>query len=248
MRINTYGGIGDTTQKNYLTMAGGGSLTNVIKFLDTQGDVSSISNPKVLTLNNQPALITAGTEYFYKITNSTQQQVVGGNIVSTSNNEIIQSVFAGVLLTITPEISDDKTITLKINPSLSEILDSSGAYDQGNNDGGRTFPPDLLRRQLSSVVTVKDGNRIILGGLINSRNDIIIKKIPILGDIPILSYLFKYESRTKIVQELVIIIEPHIILKDEKEVLLSDLKFKNIDNEVLTNKKLESLEVNYNAR
>ena len=54
------------------------------------------------------------------------------------------------------------------------------------------MPPDLNRRQLSSVVTVKDGNRIILGGLINTKNSLNENKVPLLGDIPLLGYAFKY--------------------------------------------------------
>jgi len=200
----------------------GGSLNEIIKFLKTQGDVNSISNPKVLTLNNQPALITAGTEYFYKITST--QTLASGNSGSQSQNEDVKSVFAGVLLDITPEISDDKTITLKINPSLSETTEDLSAVQTTD----RRMPPDLTRRQLSSVVTVKDGNRIILGGLINTRNVHSESKIPILGDIPLLNYLFKYESNTKQVQELVIIIQPHIVDKSKRGLSLSDLGFSEL--------------------
>jgi len=218
-----------TGMSKIVTIKGGGSLNEVIKFLKTQGDVNSISNPKVLTLNNQPALITAGTEYFYKILSETNQQGTSGGIAATTQNQNIQSVFAGVLLTITPEISDDKTITLRINPSLSETTVSMS--DMPNT--GRDMPPDLARRQLSSVVTVKDGNRIILGGLINTKNTNDVSKVPILGDIPIISYLFKYESRIKQTQELVIIIEPHIIHKAKNSVSLSDLGYKSLSNDLL---------------
>ena len=212
-----------------VTIKGGGSLNEVIKFLKTQGDVNSISNPKVLTLNNQPALITAGTEYFYKILSETNQQGTGGGVAATTQNQNVQSVFAGVLLTITPEISDDKTITLRINPSLSET--TVNMADTPNT--GRDMPPDLARRQLSSVVTVKDGNRIILGGLINTKNTNDTSKVPILGDIPVINYLFKYESVIKETQELVIIIEPHIIHKSKNEVSLSDLGYEGLSNDLI---------------
>ena len=205
------------------------SLSEVIKFLQTQGDVNSISNPKVLTLNNQPALITAGTEYFYKIKSETNQQGTGGGVAATTQNENVQSVFAGVLLTITPEIADDKTITLKINPSLSETTTNMSLIP----NTGREMPPDLTRRQLSSVVTVKDGNRIILGGLINTKNSKDSNKVPILGDIPVLSYLFSYEEDIKETQELVIIIEPHIIHKETNSVSLSDLGYEGLSNDLL---------------
>lgn len=214
---------------SYVTIKGGGTLNEVIKFLQTQGDVGSISNPKVLTLNNQPALITAGTEYFYKIKSTQNQQGTGGGVAATTENDTVQSVFAGVLLDITPEISDDGTITLKINPSLSETKEDMSLESSAD----RQMPPDLNRRQLSSVVTVKDGNRIILGGLINTRNTHVTNKIPILGDIPGISYLFRYEEKIKQVEELVIVIEPHIISKDLNTLSLADLGYEGLNDDIV---------------
>ncbi|CAI6147244.1 MAG: Type 3 secretion system secretin [uncultured Sulfurimonas sp.] len=222
---------------NIVNIKGEATLNEVVKFLKTQGNVNSISNPKVLTLNNQPALITAGTEYFYKLT-STQTLAGGAGAGAQSANENIQSVFAGVLLTITPEISDDSTITLKINPSLSETTTDISSEDNSNRD----MPPDLNRRQLSSVVTVKDGNRIILGGLINTRNTLKTNKVPILGDIPIVSYLFKYEEKIKQVEELVIIIEPHIIHKSKNTVSLADLGYEGMTDSMLMKERLSNTE------
>ncbi len=222
-----YHGFHDVQQ--LVSIKAGGSLKEVIKFLQTQGDLVAISNPKVLTLNNQPALITVGTEYFYKIQQSTNQQGSTGGVVATTQNDAIQSVFAGVLLDITPEIADDGSITLKINPSLSETRQNLNKTDAGE----RTMPPDLDRRQLSSVVTVKDGSRIILGGLINTKMTTDTNKVPLLGDIPGINYLFKYESKVKRTQELVIIIQPHIIHKDEKKLTLKDLGYEGFSDIVL---------------
>lgn len=225
-------GGGASENSHLIKLSASGSLNEVIKFLKTQGDVTSISNPKVLTLNNQAALITAGTEYFYKIINT--QTIASGTSPTQSTSEDLQSVFAGVLLDITPEISDDNMITLKINPSLSETASSTFIAESAED---RTMPPDLRRRQLSSVVTVKDGNRIILGGLINTSNIVNMNKLPILGDIPILNYLFKYEDRQKITQELVIVIQPRIIAKDKKDLSLADLGYQGLSEKVLLNAK-----------
>ncbi|MDY0117423.1 MAG: pilus (MSHA type) biogenesis protein MshL, partial [Sulfurimonadaceae bacterium] len=218
-------GLGQDTMR-LINIKAGGSLNEVIKFLKTQGEVNSISNPKVLTLNNQPALITAGTEYFYKITST--ETLAGGTSGAQSSNEIIRSIFAGVLLSITPEISDDHTITLIINPSLSETESSVKT-----TSGERKMPPDLNRRQLSSVVTVKDGNKIILGGLISTRHRESTSKVPLLGDIPGLSYFFSREEMVKQIEELVIVIEPHIIHKENNKLSLSDLGYEGISNELL---------------
>ena len=194
------------------------TINDLVKFLKSQGDVYSISNPKVLTLNNQPALITVGTELFYKL--KTAETTAGTGATSQVAGEMINSVFAGVLLDITPEISNDGTITLRINPSISEAR-STISTDNSN----RTTPPDLNRRQLSSVVTVKDGNRIVLGGLINTSTGTDMNKVPLLGDIPILGHLFKSESMIKKTEELVLIIEPHIVKSDDKTLSLSDLGY-----------------------
>lgn len=197
------------------------SINNLLMFLKTQGDVYSISNPKIMTLNNQPALITAGTELFYKtIYTST---LAGGTTGTQSQTEVVSSVFSGVLLDITPEISSDGTITLRINPSVSET-----ASTISTDNTTRTMPPDLSRRQISSVVTIKDGNRVVLGGLINRKSSNNTTKVPLLGDIPVLGYLFKQEGVTEKVEELVIIIEPHIVKKEGNNVTLSDLGYSRI--------------------
>ncbi len=198
-----------------------GSLKEVIKFLKTQGDVYAISNPKILTLNNQPALITAGTELFYKTKSS--NTLAGGSTGTTSQTETISSVFSGVLLDITPEISSDGSITLRINPSISDTV---GSVSSDNTN--RSMPPDLSRRQMSSVISVQDGSRVILGGLINSKNVNDGNKVPLLGDIPYLGYLFKSESMSKRTEEIVMVIEPHIIKKDGSNIGLSDLGYNRL--------------------
>jgi len=194
-------------------------IGTIIKFLKSQGDVHSVSNPKILTLNNQAAMITVGKQYFYKIVNSTTTSNTGGSTVS--QNEIIDSVFAGVLLDITPEISSDETITLKINPSVSDTINAIV------ESVSRTMPPDLERRQMSTVVTVKNGDHVILGGLITEKENIQNSKVPILGDIPLIGNVFNYEEETKEIVELVIIVTPYII-KDKRVDYGKDYKSINI--------------------
>ena len=218
-------------QGRAFNISGIGKLNEVIKFLKTQGNVKAISNPKILTLNNQPALISVGSEYFYKIKQTMQQQSAGGGGVAASlENDVVNSVFAGILLDITPEIDDAGRITLKVNPSLSETRQDISADKDGST---RDVPPDLNRRQLSSVVTVQDGERVILGGLIQSKDSINENKIPILGDIPILGWLFKYEQKINSIEELVIVIEPHIIKDGKQTISLSELGYTGLNEDQL---------------
>lgn len=198
-----------------------GHIGEVIKFLKTQGDVYAISNPKILTLNNQPALITSGTELFYKTINTST--LAGGTTGEQAKTEVVSSVFSGVLLDITPEISTDGSITLRINPSISDV-----ASQLSTDNSTRSMPPDLSRRQISSVVTVQDGSTIIMGGLINTKNDTSTNKVPLLGDIPGLGWMFKHEGMTKKTEEMVLVIEPHIVKRDGSNVKIADLGYSHI--------------------
>jgi general secretion pathway protein D len=200
-----------------VNITGNAKINEVVKFLATQGDVKAISSPRVMTLNNQPAMISVGREIFYKIKSTSALGT--GNNANTAEGETVDSVFAGILLDITPEIGANGVITLKINPSISDTVE-----EVSSKIGIRTMPPDLVRRQIASVVKVKDGEHAILGGLITSSTGTKVNKVPLLGDIPLLEYAFKHEEKINRVEELVLIITPHII-KSSKSVTLKDLGY-----------------------
>jgi len=194
------------------------TISDVIRFLKTQGNVKSISNPKIMTLNNQPALISVGKELFYKTRSSTSTK---DSNQETTTNETIDSVFAGILLDITPEIDNRGMITLKINPSITE---TDGSV---SNSGSRSMPPDLIRRQISTVIKVRDGKHAILGGLISSIESKVKSKVPLLGDMPLFGGAFTREKKIKRTEELVVIITPHIT-NGRKNISLKSLGYRSI--------------------
>lgn len=205
------------------------SINNLFRFLKTFGDVKSISNPKILTLNNQPAIISSGDQIFYKYTGSTTTATTS---TTTSSNEIIDSVFAGILLDVTPEISDDNEIILKINPSISTVRDTTVLSSATT----RNIPPDLSKKQLSSVIKTQDGEKIVLGGLISSSEELSSGKVPLLGDIPLVGWIFKNESKTKTTNELIFVITPHII-KKERPLTLKEIGFDEVQKTLDSEKK-----------
>ncbi|PAF47221.1 hypothetical protein BKH41_08040 [Helicobacter sp. 12S02232-10] len=180
------------------------TLGRILEFLNHYGKVSSVSNPKVLTLNNQPAIISVGNVLRYAqnlvYQNSTNTAVVQ-NI-----GEHFPTVFSGVLLDVTPSISKDYVI-LKINPSITKTKDSSIE----NQPNALKSPPNLSTNQLSSIVKLQNNQKVILGGLIHKTQSIVEKKVPILGSIPLLKYLFSYKKDLKQTQEIIIVITPKII-------------------------------------
>ena len=217
----TFGQGTEPRSAKLVSVTGQANVSEVVKFLNTQGDVKAISSPRVMTMNNQPALISVGRELFYKI-KSTSTASSGGGAVA-AEGETVDSVFAGILLDITPEIDSHGMITLKINPSISDTINNI------ESDGTtRDIPPDLIRRQISSVVKVKDGQHAILGGLIISKTGVKLNKVPLLGDLPLLEYAFKHEEKINTVEELVFIITPHII-KNDKSVSLKDLGYSRVN-------------------
>ena len=198
-----------------INITGSVAVDQIVKFLSTQGDVKAISSPRIMTLNNQPALISVGQEIFYKIKSTSS---LGQNSSGTAEGEVVDSVFAGILLDITPQISKNGMVTLRINPSITDTVDDV------STEAIRSIPPDLRKRQISSVVTIKDGSHAILGGLITTSTGEIVTKVPLLGDMPLIEHAFKKTEKIEKVEELVFIITPHII-KNEKTLNLKDLGY-----------------------
>ncbi len=214
-----------TWHSNLMRFTGDTSVADIIQFLNTQGTVSSVSNPKVLTLNNQPAVFSSGDQLYYKLSSSSRQSGVGA-ATEVYSGEIVKSVFAGVLLDITPQITDDGEIILKINPSISS------AKSDVKSDGVRRLPPDLTKQQISAVVKLHDGEKAVLGGLIKSVKQKGTYKVPVLGNIPILGYAFRQDTTTEKREELVIIVTPHIITpygkRPNRRLTLSDIGYQGI--------------------
>lgn len=185
------------------------TMQGLLNFLKTQGHVNVVSNPKVLTLNNQPAIINVGEEKNYKYTTGTQTTTTNGTVLSEPQFEV-GSTFVGVTLSILPEISQDDFIILKVNPTVSEITER-----HLDENGVPSLAPDIKIKQLSSIVKVKNSKKIILGGLIQKKTENQVNKIPLLGDIPILGHAFRSKKKVKYKSELIIVMTPKLVRGDE---------------------------------
>jgi len=172
-------------------------LSGLLNFLAQYGQVNSISNPKITTLNNQKAIITVGETRYYSYKSVTTD--TNGNAVQS---DTIDSKFVGILLDITPEISDNNIIMMNINPSVSSL-----APQELNVN----LPPNTIEKKLNTMIRIQDGSTIILGGLITDDKTFNQNGVPILKEIPILKYLFSYKEKISHREELIFVITPHII-------------------------------------
>ncbi len=187
----------------------------VIDFLNGYGNVEIVSNPKVLTLNNQPAIINVGEQLNYRFLSGGSSNA--GTSASSETYEI-GSIFVGLTLSIIPEVTENGDIIMRINPITSKLLHQE-AFDK--NQAARVIPPDTKVKQMSSIVKVKDGQKVLIGGLVERSKENKNTKVPLLGDIPLLGKLFSHKGHTISKKELFVIITPTLI-KNEKFPSLDD--------------------------
>ncbi len=166
--------------------------------LISDGSAKLLANSKITTMDNQPAEIFIGQTVPVVITSLQSQGVQGGAFQSVQ----LEKIDVGVKLNITPRISEDGFITSLVSPEVSTIV----AFVGPNND-----LPQTSTRRATSVVRVRDGQKFFLGGLLNEETKEAVKKVPILGDIPIIGYLFRHYRIEKSQTDLLIEITPTII-------------------------------------
>ncbi len=194
------------------------TITALVDFLKTQGDVNIVSNPKILTLNNQPAIINVGEEKNYKYTTGTTTTTTAAGAIQEPQFEV-GSTFVGVTLSIVPEITQNDFIILKINPTISEI-----SKQHVDENGNPNLAPDIKIKQLATVVKVKNNKKILLGGLIQNRSQNKVTQVPILGSIPLLGNAFKSSKTVNTKSELIIVMTPKLVRGDENEVTLDEIE------------------------
>ena len=206
------GGAESVFNSSYFNIAG------FLDFLARNGNVNSLSNPKIVTLNNQKAVISVGDTIYFKYASS----VVNNPNAAPSTQYTIDSKFVGVVLDITPQINDRGDIILSIAPRISSFKDVSQL-----TSNTRSMPPDTSDNTMLSVVKLRDNETLVLGGLITKNEALSVKGVSVLKEIPIIKYLFSSKDKVTSKRELVFVITPHIIDLNRKKTL-RDLGFGRI--------------------
>jgi len=212
------------------------STTKFLKYLKTYGDIKVLSNPKVVTMNNQPAVINVGEQLSYK--SQTGSVTTTGGTAAGTNTFTVGSTFVGVTLYVIPEVSKNNEIIMKINPVVSKLSDDSTT--SGTSTATRELPPDTKIKQMTSIVRIKNDEKIVIGGLVSVTKGGTSVKVPLLGSIPIVGSLFNHKEKVKKKTEMFIIIQPHVVTKRAmptlKDIDLHDPFFKSTFDKNVTNK------------
>lgn len=168
----------------------------VLKALLTRGEAKYLGKPKVVTLNNKTATITTSTDATVGRTVSQTGDTDSTSMTTTS----AERKRVGLTLQVTPQVNREGYVTLYVQPSYSDVVSS-----------GFDFSLDTTTRAASTLVRVKNGQTVVIGGLLTSRETDQTRKVPLLGDIPLLGWLFTSRSKSKSTTDLVIFITPTIL-------------------------------------
>ena len=171
------------------------ALLNIVA-LNTKGKMKILSNLPLWTQNNHQATVTIGKNI--PLLTST---IAGGSGTSRDIIENINRVDVGIKLNVTPHVNPNNEILLKLNPSIEAIIEQT--------TGGKSFTPTIAKREVTTTITVPDGDTVIISGLI--REDTIEKetRVPILGSIPLLGFLFRHTVEELERTNLLIFVTPH---------------------------------------
>ncbi len=187
-------------------------LTFVLNFLKTQSDTKSLARPRILTLNNETAKIHIKTDEAIGIaaTNTTSAE---NNSTTVSQAERVET---GVFLTVTPQANTDSgDILLAVQPKVIQAT-------TGSTYAGQTFK-DPEERGTMSMLRVKDGETVVIGGLLKTNLQDTRTKVPVLAKIPFFGAAFRHKDKEEEQRELIIFITPNIINeKDEQDFYASE--------------------------
>jgi type II secretory pathway component GspD/PulD (secretin) len=204
------GGVGATTANGFnpatffLTADG---VSAVLSFLNKYAEAKVISTPRTVTLDNETAKIeVTRASPIINITPGTVQ-VAGGSQITYTN--------LGVILNVTPRISANNYVNLKVVPEVSRIFDTVRKQVSVGNGSGFYEADEYDIRKIETRVMVPSGNTLVLGGLVQDDVRSGNTKVPVLGDIPYLGYLFRSDSKSRQKSNLMVFITPTIVQDDD---------------------------------
>ncbi|WP_284383971.1 pilus (MSHA type) biogenesis protein MshL [Litoribrevibacter albus] len=182
----------------------------IISLIESQGDVSVLSSPRIATVNNQKAVIKVGSDEFF-VTDVSSTTTSTSSSTSDTPDITLTPFFSGIALDVTPHIGGDSEVILHVHPTISKVEDQTKTVTLG--DSGDLILPLAFStiRETDSIVRAKSGQVIVIGGLMEERSQQLEAGVPMLKDIPGLGKLFTQERDVTEKVELVILLKPKIV-------------------------------------
>lgn len=210
----------------------GSGFSAFIEMLKTQGDVQVLSSPQVSTVNNQKAVIKVGKDEFF-ITDVESSTSTTTAAASTQSNVQLTPFFSGVALDVIPQINEAGEIILHVHPTVSTVTEKTKNI---NVSSGTSLSVPLAIssiRESDSIIRAKNGQVVIIGGLMQNTITQNTSSIPLLGDLPLIGGLFRHTQDITKKSELVILLKPIVVDSDEQmaeQVRNAKSRFNNVNN------------------
>ncbi|EMQ2876000.1 pilus (MSHA type) biogenesis protein MshL [Vibrio navarrensis] len=187
-----------------------GSFEAVLSFMSTQGDLNVLSSPRVTAANNQKAVIKVGSDEYYV---TAMSSVAGsGDSANVAPEVTLTPFFSGISLDVTPQIDDNGNVFLHVHPAVIEVETDVKNLNLGGNYADVSLPlAKSSIRESDSVIRARDGDVVVIGGLMKSNTIDRVSKVPFLGDIPALGHLFRNTNKLTQKTELVILLKPTVV-------------------------------------
>lgn len=194
------------------TNSDGDTIQTTLSALEKFGDVSIMSSPKVMALNNQTALLkVVDNVVYFTIEVNIERGEEGTRDLVTYETEV-NTVPVGFVMSVTPFISDTNSVTLSVRPTISRVIAQARDPNPALAEVGVISEiPVIQVREVESILKVSSGNTAVMGGLMQDEIDSSSRGIPFLSRVPGLGRLFRYDSDTKEKTELVIFIRPIVV-------------------------------------
>ncbi len=201
------------------------NVAAAVKALDSFGDVSVMSSPKIMAINNQTSILKVVDNRVYFSTEIEVIDATQTTLASRTETTTIHTVPVGFVMNVTPFITADNEIILNIRPTISRILRFVNTPNAALANAGITNPiPEIQVREMESVLRVSDGNTAVIGGLMQDSARNASSGIPGLRDLPGIGFLFGTQSEQLDKTELVIFLRPRIIDDASLDANLQDFK------------------------
>lgn len=210
---SNFAGVVSTDLPNFQIGVSKWNFNGLLQALQAQGEVRVLSNPRVNIMNGQTALLSVGRNVnFISRVETTTSTASTGTVPTTTFTVQTSSVLSGIIIGIVPHINEHGEITMAVTPIVTDLvnLEDRVVGRVGENTIQISLPTIDLR-ELSTTVKVKDGNMVVIGGLIQNKDKLIDNQVPFLGNIPIIGYLFKSRDKQIEKTELIIMLKPVII-------------------------------------
>ena len=196
---------------NYV--APGLGISSTLSLLETFGKVKVLSSPKVSVLNNQTAMLRVVDNLVYFEMKTDPATTVNGVTTPAVTTGTARSVAVGVVMSVTPQISESGTILLNVRPTITSRKDCAtcGVTDPTPGLAVPNIIPEIQMREMESMLRLADGEVAVMGGLMEDRVNSSTNQIPGLGNIPGIGNFFKNRDETNTKTELVVFLKPTII-------------------------------------